>query len=498
MDNDNKIIEKVSKQRHQDVLLFLQSELEPLKRQAGGNAYNLDAEYAKTKKNHSRLVLFTILGCITVLGIGFWLMNSSITKNNREISVNLEEFDGVNLKDLIDSVSRIQEKYDEALKSLTTLKAEMSVELKNAEDKRDQDLMVIESLKLKRKKDEDSRKEAVMDIYNETVRLIHEKYDADINAGEMQVQEYKAQVDEFDAAKFNAAREKEQALDSERHLQELKQKELTTRYENRISKLETTIDDNRRKANEELRKTVRDITDTYQARIDLLDPVFNDARGTEIVSNNSGNAKRLEENSVYGEEGESIKDEYLVSEYYQALKVYKDYKYLQGKISGIPHEKDMPNYLKTSRNLVDEMAGIFVDSSLRVYNEKEKMQADYERQLALKNAEIATEKKNAEAQRSVYESVLESNLVTLKTNAIVVSPKDEDNIELYIAIKARYLIVEEGTKAEIRAGKVVIKGRIFFEGGKYIFHPDKNADGSIITPFVLSEVLHGTSVKILG
>lgn len=498
MDNDNKIIEKASKQRHQDVLLFLQSELEPLKRQAGGNAYNLEAEYAKTKKNRSRFVLFTILGCIAVLGISFWIMNVNITKNNREISVNLEEFDGVNLKDLIDSVSRIQEKYDEALKALTTLKAEMNVELKNAEDKRDSDLMVIESLKLKKKKDEESRKEAVMEIYDETVRLIHEKYDADISAGEMQVQEYKAQVDEFDAAKFNAAREKEQALDSERQLQELKQKELTSKYESRITKLENTIEVNRKTASEELKKTVRDITDTYQARIDLLDPVFNDARGTEILSKNTGSAKRLEENAVYGEAGEAIKDDKLVSEYYQALKVYKDYKYLQGKISGIPHEKDMPNYLKTSRNLVDEMAEIFVDSSLRVYNEKETMQADYENQLAAKNAEIAAEQKNTEAQRSAYEAVLESNLATLKTNAIVVNPVSQNDIEVYIVAKARYLIVEEGTKAEIKAGKVTVKGKIFLEKGKYLFHPDKDENGVISTPFVLSEVLGGSTVKIMG
>ena len=498
MDNDNKISEKVSKQRHQDVLLFLQSELEPLKRQAGGNAYDLDKEYAKTKKNRSLFVLFTILGCIAIFGISFWIMNATITKNNREITVNLDEFDGVNLKDLIDSVSRTQEKYDAALKALTTLKAEMSVELKNAEDKRDSDLMVIESLKLKRKKDEDQRKEEVLEIYNETVRLIHEKYDAEINAGQMQVAEYKAQVDEFDAAKFNAAREKEQALDSERQLQELKQKELSTRYENRISKLQTTIEDNRKKANEELKKTVRDITDTYQARIDLLDPVFNDARGTEIISKNPGNAIRLEENSVYGEEGENIKDEYLVSEYYQALKVYKDYKYLQGKISGIPHEKDMPSYLKTSRNLVDEMAGIFVGSSLRVYNEKEKMKASYENQLAEKDAEIAEGQKNIASQRQVYESVLEANLTTLKTNAIVVSPLDQKNIEIYIAIKARYLIVEEGAKAEIKAGKETVKGRIFLENGKYIFHPDLDENGIISTPFVLSEVVPGSSVKIFG
>ena len=50
MDNDSKIMNDVEEQRHKDVLLFLQKELEPLKLRNRVNAYNLEEEFAKRKK----------------------------------------------------------------------------------------------------------------------------------------------------------------------------------------------------------------------------------------------------------------------------------------------------------------------------------------------------------------------------------------------------------------------------------------------------------------
>ena len=133
MDNDNKIEanELTSAQRHKDVLLFLNKELDNLQMHSGtASTYNLEKEYAKTKKNKSPFVFFMILACVLfTVGIAF-ILRYTINKQNQSIEINLEEFDSLNLKALLDSVTKVQDKYDNAVKKRDQAIAQMENEIK--------------------------------------------------------------------------------------------------------------------------------------------------------------------------------------------------------------------------------------------------------------------------------------------------------------------------------------------------------------------------------
>ena len=113
MDNDIKIIDKKeSSQTHKDVMLFLDDELNLLQKENAISSYNLEEEYEKTKKNKSLFSFLILAGCLVVVIFVSWGLKRYINQKNENITVNLEEFDNLNLKGLLDSVFKVQANYD--------------------------------------------------------------------------------------------------------------------------------------------------------------------------------------------------------------------------------------------------------------------------------------------------------------------------------------------------------------------------------------------------
>ena len=56
-------------------------------------------------------------------------MNAVISKHNSEIAVNLQVFDDLNLRTLLDSVSKVQNSYDDAVQRKLAVVSKMEQEL---------------------------------------------------------------------------------------------------------------------------------------------------------------------------------------------------------------------------------------------------------------------------------------------------------------------------------------------------------------------------------
>ena len=194
MGNDNKINQ--NDQRHKEVLLFLNDELNRLQTVNSSNSYDLEKEYAKTKKNKSLFSTLLLTGSMLVVFLLAWGITAYINSKNQEITVNLEEFEGLNVKNLLDSVSKVQTNYDNAMKNRTNIISDRDLALKNAEEKRERELFLIESLSLDDKDEIESRQAAVLEEYEESVARIKQVYDPQIAAADTELAEYKKQLDE--------------------------------------------------------------------------------------------------------------------------------------------------------------------------------------------------------------------------------------------------------------------------------------------------------------
>ena len=117
--------------------------------------------------------------------------------------------------------------------------------------------------------------------------------------------------------------------------------------------------------------------------------------------------------------------------------------------------------------------------------------------------QIATAEKTLDDEYVWFGDCLEGILDFAKTNAVVLQVNAEDDIAIYVAKKARYLIpAEDGLGAEIRTEQTV-KGRIYrevYEGEEddyFYFVPNTDKDGNPVE-IDFSTILPGTAVKLLS
>ena len=423
MDNDNKINEehlslKDRNKIHQEVMLFLGDELENIHTSSKGQTYDIEKEYGKTKKNKSPFVALILTGCfVVVIGVSF-MIHRIVSAKNSEIQVSLQKFDDLNLKGLLDTVSVAQSNYDNAIKTKATIEADMESKLKTANENYENEVFVLDSLKLSESQYND-RVEELKKQYNDIVTEIHKEFDESIAQAEKQIQEYKKQLAEFDTAKIEAAREQEKALNSERQLRKLETEKLTKEYEDRIAEINNSMQELRLKSNEEIRNTVKEVTNKYQAEIDTLDPQLNDENANSIIQevsmydvDNFAGKKLFAESEIDSEEIENAMNAYQ--------NFYDEYDYIDKTVASIPQKKSIPQYVKTSRSLVNAMGKTFYSTTMSLYDETVELNLEIddlneeielrEQKIEEKNQEIKKINADFEVERKNIENEHQNNL----------------------------------------------------------------------------------------
>lgn len=493
MGNDNKMTEEQkSNQIHQEVLLFLGKELERIHHTANEQTYNIEKEYAKTKKHHSPFSALMLIGCFIVVFAIAFIMTKTINAHNEEITVSVAEFDDLNLKNLLNTVGAAQTNYDNAVKNRASIEGDMTVKLKAAEDAHTNDIFVIDSMtRLTKRK----RVELVAEAdkkYKDSVAAIHEEYDPQLVQAEREVEEYKKLLAEFDATKVEAAKEKEKALDSERRVKELEQQRIRESYESRIAELNQKLSETQRKNSDDMRTAVSSVSSQYQAEIALLDPKLEDEQAAAIIEKTSaseaGEFNAEETLSAKNISASEVSD--LMNEYQQ---YYDDYKYLGQAVSALPQKNSIPSYVEASHKLVDEMGKAFADSTTSFYNETVQLNS----RINSLSGELETSRRQTVEQKEFYETSYETLMTYAKTNAVLIYGTDYENMPVYVAGKARYLITVDGGDAEFKADKT-IKGKIFrAEDDTFYFVVGEDKEGKQYE-VNWSAVVPGTPVKILS
>lgn len=496
MGNDNKITEEEkSKQIHKEVMLFLGKELERIHQTSTEQAYDIQKEYAKTRKNHSPFSALMLIGCfLIVLAIAF-LITKTISSINNDISVSVAVFDDLNLKNLLNTVGAAQANYENAVKKRATIEGDMAVKLKTAEETRTNDLFVIESMtRLTNKKRAELEAEAEKK-YKEALVAIHDEYEGQLVQADKEIQEYKSQLAEFDAAKVQAAQEKEKALDSERRVKELEQKKIRDQYELRISELNQKLADTQKRSSEDMRRAVGSVSEQYQAEIALLDPRLNDSKANRIIAETK-NSSAVDFNGASALNARGITSTQLTGAMNNYQKLYDDYKYLDKALVALPQKNSIPSYVAASRKLVNQMGAAFSNTAVSLYNEN----AELTGKINSLSGELAESQKQIKLQQASYEVAYDNLLSLAKTNAVLVYATNYENMRVYIAEKARYLITENGADAEFKADKT-IKGKIFRDQESeedsfyFVVGNDKNGNRFEVN---FEAIVPGTPVKILS
>ena len=512
MGNDNKI-NQTNDQRHKEVLLFLNDELNRLQTSNSSDSYDLEKEYAKTKKNKSLFSTLVLTISIVVVFLLAWGITAYINTKNEELTVNLAEFEGLNVKNLLDSVNKVQTNYDNAMKNKTNIISDRDLALRNAEDKRDSDLFLIESLTLG-KKEEEKRKAEVLEEYEATVQQIKDEYEPQILLADNELAEYKKQLDEYDTSKLEAARQQEQALDSERRVHRLEMEKLSKEYEQRIAEIQEAHAKERKDNAEQIRRSVSEVSQKYLLQIDQLDPDLTKTSAQGIV--NTVNSKNIEpfDSEKFIADNE-IEDDTIIIGLSAFQRDYNQYSSVQEPFESIPYKKSAPAYIKAQKSLVDSMGASFGDVIIKFSNDKKELNAQIDslgNKITSLNGQIDQLKKDNAAEKAQlkadflkekaqlaqdYTGIYDGILSSAKAQAVVISAHSKENIRIYVVEAQRGHITEAGVGAEIKAAKSV-KGVIKpLEGepGFYRFESALDKAGNPVD-FDFEQIAAGQIVKV--
>ena len=255
-------------------------ELKPLEKK-DVSAYDLVSEYEKTKKNRDKSVILWIVACFVVVFLLTYGLIFFIKTINNKIAVNINTFNDLNLRALLDSVGRTESLYTAATKKKSDLVAERESDIIQAQQKRDNDLFTLQSVaKVYSKKLYESKKESILSEYKSTVKEIEKSYSPLIAAAEEEIKHYEVQLSSYEKENLDQIKKENKLLDSQQQLNELEKKNLIAKYEAQISDLKLQMGAQQRLAMENQRAAVEEVRRIYQAKIDLLDP---DARNQSEV-----------------------------------------------------------------------------------------------------------------------------------------------------------------------------------------------------------------------
>jgi chromosome segregation ATPase len=529
--------------------MFLDEELEVLhKSRADVQAYNLEKEFSETSKHKSPLAMILLGICFLVVLSTVVVMSLVIDQKDKGISVEMSVFDDLNLKNLLDTVSKIQDNYDSAVKSRSDLINDREVELRNAESKLSQDTYLIKSLKLSAS-EETIRIAEAKNTYDDSVKAINNKYEPKIKALETEIEGYENQLKEYDASKVQAAQEQERLINSERRVQELERRKLAQQYEDRIAELEQTIEMLRSSSSEDVYRSVSTLSSKYQAEINGLDPKLHDIKAEDLIAearvNNPGKFDSSKKAS-------GVSGETAVNGLKKFQNEYDNYNYLVNAVAALPQKNSIPSYVAASRAYVNSMGETFTETAIALESEKKKLskqvanlsyevkgwEKDYddlideynelvdeydelndsfegekkqmkvqfeaEKQELLQKSETEKEQlktemlndfsKESDKQKQFYENLVSGVITNSKAMAAVVSASSQSDIQVYVTPEIKKLIGTAEIPAEIKAAKAV-KGTIKADGEYFKFIPAKDKNGAIID-FDLATVTPGVIVKL--
>ena len=267
MDNDYKVI--IQKP---EVELFLQDDVYAFNREKP-QVYDLEKEFAKVKAQKKHTILWPLIILFIVSVVLTFGITRYITYQNRQISVNVDVFEDINLRKLLDMVSRLEEQVKQAKNSKARAENRMQTELETALAEKDAEIFTVQALPISAK--EKNKKIAEIETnYESQIAEINSRYTKEFETLDLEIESLQEQINAYDSANVERAQQQQAAIDSQRQLFELEKKQLTENYENTINQLQTQV--NAMKAEElSIRKKItEEISREYQAQFESLEKEY--------------------------------------------------------------------------------------------------------------------------------------------------------------------------------------------------------------------------------
>ena len=464
MGNDNKI-----KKTSGSARLFLEEELVPLKQQKVEN-YDLEKEFARTKKNHSAYIGVTLFICFLAMSALVFAAYKLINSKEYSMQITGDLFDGLVTENIEDEICRIQTLYDESRSYLREISLLEKQDLQEAEKQYNYNLLAISSMNIEDKKELNRKKETCKNEYKDAVKEIKEKYNLKREEVASESNEYKRRLDSYSEQAVKNAQD-ETALNQEQILQKLEKEQLINNYEKRIEELEKKISDEREKALKDKKASLDMVSSKYQKEISGLDPELRDKKALTLIESNAS-LKRVDFTAGNYSSLSKVYSQELLSALQKADELYDQYKYLYGTYSSLPQKNSIPGYIKTANNLVIQASNMITDSAVQTVNE-------LSQQVLL-----------LQTTSSTVENLLYTVMQSAGYKAIVLTVLP-DRLEVLVNPEVQTALNRRSLPASVQPSDTIVHGTLTSVQNHFYFTPTKSDHNSLLAmlqPGVVLEV----------
>ncbi|MBE6344059.1 MAG: hypothetical protein E7063_00010 [Spirochaetaceae bacterium] len=474
MANDNKI--KIGKA---EVKLFLSNEMLPSENDKP-ILYDLEAEYAKSKKAKSFFTIWVLLACIVVVVLLTFAVTKYIEYKNNHLSVGIQVFEDLNLKNLLDVVSRTEESMQEVTKKKIQLEAEKQALVLQAEVKKQGDLELLDSLRLsssERKK----REQTINQEYEQEIQSISGKYDSQIDFCSLQIEELQLQLSSYDKKNVEMAQQQEAALNSQLQVFQLEKAEMEAQHQEKIADLQNQMTTMQQQMVESRNASLNALTVQYESEIEKLDPVLDYPIANQIISDVANFNTMMFDSSQFKL---SISDEATVAQAQNFLgkigKDFENFNYIGNLFQSVNWHNSLKDYSKTVINLANSIGIETVNAAIELLQSQE-ARFQQEKESYAHEKTSALQQSNAEYEK-IY-SAFETMALNNNHMGYILDLSDSSCMLTYV-IDSLKNKVQEGTRASVvdSQGNIVGQGNLLAKGGFIYIVPDFPEQAALMQP----------------
>jgi hypothetical protein len=392
--------------------LFLKEDMLSHIRKKASDIYDLETEFAKTAKNRSWFVILLISGTVLVTCLVVWIASGIIERQKREVSVDIEAFEDLNLKNILDLVSRVEADYQNAITERAALEARRAVETNDLEMAAEGERYKIRSLSLPSR--ETAERIAVIDSELERdIQELNRSYTGQIQELDAKIVEYGRQLTSFDRDRVEQAQEMQKIAAAEAVRFRYEKEQLIARYEEQIAAYRAMLADAQRERLKSQSVSLDEVAARYTAEIATLDPTLRDDAAAETISRVETPDTPLplarETPEIFAPDGER-----------QPLfaKMNDDYNKMDGLtqlLLTIPWKNNTPDYIRGMNNLfftsMREIGGEVSRLARRMEEQKAALEAQREEwkvALEAREEQFAIFEAQREEQTAAFEARIEA------------------------------------------------------------------------------------------
>ena len=412
MDNDNKINYLLTNGSLPGGKLFSNTKR--------AETYDLEEEYAKTKKNKSfknYIILASTIVAVILISFG---ITAYIDHKYSNIEVDIDVFEDLNLKNLLNMVGQLQSDLSNARDEKRHLELDMNAELNRIDLKLEAEKDLISKKRILSGEKEKQIASAESAAQAEK-RKVKSDYGSKIANVKITIDDLESELAKYESSSLQVAQEKQSVLDSERQLFELEKKTLKNEYETTIQELRTKMALQQEQAVVEQKRAVELAIREYQQRIDELDPVISDS---DIVLTPQVQAKTDNKNESADEGRSESSSESADASSDRSTSVAQSEKTMP--------EKDMiesaNDYLQNINSISSYISSIPYENNLGDYSNKI--------QENTKNLELVFDQiEQINSIISYFDSLYEAKLTKLAVDGCIISSNEKSLVCYVLPIK---------------------------------------------------------------